>query len=91
MQKMRMLPIKFFRTQEEKVNFLATITQQFSLMKSLWVQQGNLSHAQISYVQRVKFSLSGSCLVVKELPSLILAHSIFSFTMFMSEKLWSSK
>ena len=37
-------------------------------MKSLWVQQGNLSHAQTGYVLRVKFSLSGSIpsLVVKE-------------------------
>ena len=39
-------------------------------MESLWVQQGNLNHAQIGYVLRVKFSLSGTIpsLVVKELP-----------------------
>ena len=62
-------------------------------MESLCVQQGNLSYAQIGYVLWVKFSLSGSIpsLVVKELPSKILAQRIFTFTVFMSEKLRPSK
>lgn len=84
MHKVRMLQL-IVLTQEEIVNVLATIIQQFSLMQK--------KSRQIGYFQGAKSLLSGSIppLVARKFPSLILTQRIFSITMSMFAKVWSSK
>lgn len=59
MYKVRMIPLIFFLSKEATVNFLAIIIPKFSLLHYLWIQQGNLSHAQIAYVLVVSLHYLG--------------------------------